>query len=60
MILIKNVYPTGPEIKDKFFYKIRDESCRKIHHSRRGMERKDYQNKMENWENATVGVYNFL
>ena len=44
----------GPEEKDKFFYKIRDESLRQIHHTRRGAERKDYQNTMENWEQAEV------
>merc|ERR1711976_469780 len=44
----------GPEEKEMMFYRLRDETNRSIHHTRRGRERKDYQTATENWENTEI------
>ena len=35
---------------------MRDDSNKRIHHSLKGKERKDYRNTTEDWENAIVSV----
>ncbi|XP_071945137.1 uncharacterized protein [Antedon mediterranea] len=42
----------GPEQKEQEFYKTEDEHGRKLYHGMKGMARKNYQSKTEDWENA--------
>ena len=46
----------GPPEKEEFFYKIRDDSNKRIHHNLKDKARKDYRNTTEDWENATVST----
>ena len=46
----------GPPEKEEFFYKVRDDSNKRIHHNLKGKARKDYRNVTEDWENASVSI----
>ena len=43
----------GPAEKEEIFYCIGSET-QLVHHSKRGGERRDHRNEMENWEEAEV------
>lgn len=38
------------------FYKMRDDTNRSIHHTRKGRERKRYTDTTENWEHSAVSL----
>ncbi|XP_022090076.1 uncharacterized protein LOC110978978 isoform X2 [Acanthaster planci] len=44
----------GPEVKDKIFYSIKDQQGRQLHHGKKGQEKKDYEKRIENWENSLM------
>lgn len=47
----------GPPEKDKAFYKMKDEENKIIHHSMKGSAKTNYQQKIENWENAKLASF---
>ncbi len=53
LLLSYNTF-VGPPEKEKYFYRVRDDNNQRIHHMRKGHDRKDYRNDMENWEVAEV------
>ncbi|XP_033642096.1 protein phosphatase 1 regulatory subunit 7-like [Asterias rubens] len=42
----------APKVKDKIFHTIQDEHGDKLNHGKKGQEKKEYEKKMENWENC--------
>ncbi|XP_072174761.1 uncharacterized protein [Diadema setosum] len=49
----------GPEIKEKVFTKVTDDQGKTIHHGKMGLQRKDHQKKMEDWENCVHANLSF-
>ena len=56
-LIIYDKLLSGPPVKEQMFYQMTGENERKIHHNRKGRERLDYTNTMENWENAEVNIF---